>query len=152
MYLDAAGQRHQLVAAWRIQFEHGYRWSWRTVGFRMTIGAMHPPQRIGIGRNVHDLVELSDFGWECERHAGYHWNANSHYAEITDLRQWRVGQRADRSPLFELETDSASEKRIAADAACKLPEPLCVECQEMEANTPRRGEKFRAVVREGAAC
>lgn len=298
MYLDAAGQRHQRVSAWRIQFEHGYRWTWRTVEIRMTLGATHPLQRLGIAPkmwlsildapekwvaairgarpevimagastlhalaeawpshiakprivisdgetlypvtraliesrlgvapvDVYGLVELSDFAWECECHDGYHWNADSHYVEIVDetivatdmlqggmpviryrtgdrgealssdcgcgrtlprlgridgreadavvlpsgrllfwpffhevlavhadLRSWRVRQRADQSILLELETNAEAARRIAADAAAKLPEPLRVEGKAADNIAPRPGEKFRAVVREHPAC
>jgi phenylacetate-CoA ligase len=48
MRLDSAGQRSQRVAAWRILFEHGFRWTDHTLEIRMTLGPSHPLQRLGI--------------------------------------------------------------------------------------------------------
>lgn len=296
MYLDLEAQRHQRVSAWRIQFEHGFRWTWRTVEIRMTLGGTHPAQRLGVAPktwlsildapekwvaairdarpevilagastldalarvwpsdmprprivisdgetlypatraliesrlgvapvDVYGLVELSDFAWECEKHQGYHWNADSHYVEIVDgtivatdmlqtgmpviryrtgdradamsgecgcgrtlprlgridgrdvdavvlpsgrllfwpffhevlalyggLRRWRVKQRADGSLLLELETAGGDAARMGAELAARLPEPLRVEAIAVREIRQRAGEKFRAVVREGA--
>jgi phenylacetate-CoA ligase len=46
--LDTEGQRAQRISAWRIQFEHGFRWHWRAAEIRMATGATHPAQRLGI--------------------------------------------------------------------------------------------------------
>lgn len=180
--LDPAGQRAQRISAWRIQFEHGFQWTWRTAEIRMNTGETHPAQRLGVAPktwisildaperwvetiraarpevilagastlgalaeawddgmprprivladgetlypatrrlvterlgvepvDVYGLVELSDFAWECERHDGYHVNADSHVVETvdgeivaTDLRQrtmpvirYRTGDRGE---------------------------------------------------------
>ena len=50
--LAPAGQRAHRVAAWRILFEHGFRWSDTTLEIRMTFGPTHPAQRLGIARKI----------------------------------------------------------------------------------------------------
>jgi phenylacetate-CoA ligase len=190
MYLDAAGQRHQRVSAWRIQFEHGYQWTWRTVEIRMTIGATHPLQRVGIAPktwlsildaperwidairavrpevilagastlhalasvwpdgmprpriiisdgetlypatralivsrmgvapvDVYGLVELSDFAWECERHDGYHWNADSHYVEIVDGTIVATDMLQGGMPVIRYRTGDRAEA-LAGECGC----------------------------------
>lgn len=48
IHLDAAGQRWQRISAWRILFDHGFRWTDRTLEIRMVAAPVHPVQRAGI--------------------------------------------------------------------------------------------------------
>jgi phenylacetate-CoA ligase len=48
IYLGPADQRWQRVVAWRILFEHGFRWTDRTLEIRMTLGQTYAIQRLGL--------------------------------------------------------------------------------------------------------
>ena len=48
IYLGPHDQRWQRAVAWRILFEHGYRWTDRTLEIRMTFGPRFHVQRFGI--------------------------------------------------------------------------------------------------------
>lgn len=48
MYLGPFETQWQRAAAWRILFEHGYRWTDRTLEIRMTPGPSHWMQKLGI--------------------------------------------------------------------------------------------------------
>lgn len=144
------------AVAWRILFEHGFRWTDRTLEIRMSRGRVYGIQRLGIAPkdwvsimdppqewarrlarhrhacvvagagtlellseaaqraavrpprlvisdsepltphararvraalgtdpvDVYGLEEVSNFAWECERHAGLHVSADSHVVEV----------------------------------------------------------------------
>ncbi len=48
IFLGARDQQWQRVVAWRILFEHGFRWTDRTLEIRMTFGRQFFIQRLGI--------------------------------------------------------------------------------------------------------
>lgn len=48
IFLGAIDQQWQRVVAWRILFEHGFRWTDRTLEIRMTFGRQFFVQRLGI--------------------------------------------------------------------------------------------------------
>lgn len=48
IFLGALDQQWQRVVAWRILFEHGFRWTDRTLEIRMTFGRQFFVQRLGI--------------------------------------------------------------------------------------------------------
>lgn len=48
IFLGAIDQQWQRVVAWRILFEHGFRWTDRTLEIRMTFGQQFFIQRLGI--------------------------------------------------------------------------------------------------------
>ena len=48
IFLGAIDQQWQRVVAWRILFEHGFRWTDRTLEIRMTVGQQFFVQRFGI--------------------------------------------------------------------------------------------------------
>ncbi|WNM58968.1 phenylacetate--CoA ligase family protein [Candidatus Nitrospira allomarina] len=48
IFLGALDQQWQRVVAWRILFEHGFRWTDRTLEIRMTFGQQFFVQRLGI--------------------------------------------------------------------------------------------------------
>ena len=48
IFLGAIDQQWQRVVAWRILFEHGFRWTDRTLEIRMTFGRTFSVQRLGI--------------------------------------------------------------------------------------------------------
>ncbi len=48
IFLGAIDQQWQRVVAWRILFEHGFRWTDRTLEIRMTFGQRFFVQRLGI--------------------------------------------------------------------------------------------------------
>lgn len=48
IYLEPRDQRWQRAVAWRILFEHGFRWTDRTLEIRMTLGPRFFVQRLGI--------------------------------------------------------------------------------------------------------
>jgi phenylacetate-CoA ligase len=177
VHLGRHEARWQRAVAWRILFEHGFRWRDHTLEIRMSSGPSFAVQRMGIASkewlsvldppeswarrlhagghdlvvaaagtldvlaeaclalgldarprlvvsdgetlepatrmrvrealgcdpvDVYGLVELSNFAWECERHAGYHVSGDSHLVEVqaptgdpgplvaTDLGMWTM--------------------------------------------------------------
>jgi len=47
VYLAKADRRWQRAVAWRILFEHGFKWNFRTLEIRMTLGEQYFIQRLG---------------------------------------------------------------------------------------------------------
>ena len=292
--LDPPGQRAHRVAAWRILFEHGFRWTDHTVEIRMTTGPVHPVQRLGLapktwlslldspaswhdtlnrlrpqvlvagastlyalaaagpplahsprliisdsetlypthralihsrlGANpidVYGLVELSNFAWECELRNGFHLSADSHLVEIIDneivathldqtgfpiiryrtgdladpsptpcpcgrplpllrhihgraidsvtlpsgqtlfwpffheilalfpqLQQWRVLQTEPHAIRLQLVTTPNHLPAILSALEARLPEPLHIQPEILDAIPLAPGEKFRAILRQ----
>jgi len=72
IYLGPFETQWQRAVAWRILFEHGFRWTDRTLEIRMTAGAAHGLQMLGIARKDWLSILDSPQSWANCLAAGQH--------------------------------------------------------------------------------
>ncbi len=66
IFLGAIDQQWQRVVAWRILFEHGFRWTDRTLEIRMTFGRQFFVQRLGIApKEWCSILDPPEFWAQC---------------------------------------------------------------------------------------
>jgi phenylacetate-CoA ligase len=72
IYLGQFESQWQRAVAWRILFEHGFRWTDRTLEIRMTAGPAHGLQKLGIARKDWLSILDSPQSWARCLAAGQH--------------------------------------------------------------------------------